>query len=215
VNVFVQQPQFLPWIGFWHKVWSADVYIMYAGVQYVRSEYQNRVRYLEQWLTLPVHHTLGQPICEVSIVPTDVHKIGVRLQQTAMAKDKPYRCRLKPLVDRLRSWESDSFLDLHVETYRLLALELGIDTTLVVDRAIREGEVLDKLQQSLQAAKMSEITLLAGTNCRDFGYEQIPEIQSVFYQALNPGLNPESLLTLLVVQENPLQVIRRAATWIS
>ena len=65
------QPNFLPWLGLFHKVGQADVWVWADDVQYSRGSLTNRNRIRTasgwQWLTVPVR-TRGrgrQRICDV------------------------------------------------------------------------------------------------------------------------------------------------------
>ena len=69
------QPNFLPWLGLFHKVGQADVWVLADDVQYSRGSLtnRNRIRTVSgwQWLTVPVL-TRGrgqQRICDVQIQP--------------------------------------------------------------------------------------------------------------------------------------------------
>lgn len=52
------QPQYLPWLGYFHKMAMCDVFIYLDDVQYKKREFQNRNRIRVkdgwQWLTVPV-----------------------------------------------------------------------------------------------------------------------------------------------------------------
>jgi hypothetical protein len=54
----VHQPQYLPWLGFFHKIYKSDVFVFLDDVQYKHREFQNRNRILTKtgplWLTVPV-----------------------------------------------------------------------------------------------------------------------------------------------------------------
>ncbi len=69
----IHQPNFLPWLGFFHKMVSADIFILLDNVPYSKNSYQNRVKIKsaqgEQWLTVPVltKGRFGQLTCDVPI----------------------------------------------------------------------------------------------------------------------------------------------------
>jgi hypothetical protein len=72
VIVSVHQPPFLPWLGYFNKALSSDVFVLLHTVQYRKNYYQNRTRVRNVdgrplWLTLPVHAHLGMRIDEVRI----------------------------------------------------------------------------------------------------------------------------------------------------
>ena len=69
--VAVHQPQYLPWLGYFHKMMQADVFCYLDNVQYKKNEWQNRNRIKTaqdwQWLTVPVCFRFPQKINEVEI----------------------------------------------------------------------------------------------------------------------------------------------------
>lgn len=56
--VSIHQPNFMPWLGFFHKLSQADVFILLDNVPFTKNGFQNRVKIKssqgEQWLTVPV-----------------------------------------------------------------------------------------------------------------------------------------------------------------
>ncbi len=59
--ISVHQPQYLAWIGYFHKILKSDAFVFLDDVQYKEREYQNRNRIKtkdgSQWLTVPVLKT--------------------------------------------------------------------------------------------------------------------------------------------------------------
>lgn len=71
VIVAIHQPQYLPWIGYIHKLVTADAFCFLDNVQYKKNEWQNRNRIKTaegwQWLTVPVRYRFPQQIDDVAI----------------------------------------------------------------------------------------------------------------------------------------------------
>lgn len=69
--VAIHQPQYLPWLGYFDKMITADVFCYLDNVQYKKNEWQNRNRIKTaqewQWLTVPVLYRFPQKINEVKI----------------------------------------------------------------------------------------------------------------------------------------------------
>ena len=56
--ISVHQPQYLPWIGYFHKIKKSDIFVFLDNVQYKKREFQNRNQIKTDkgslWLTVPV-----------------------------------------------------------------------------------------------------------------------------------------------------------------
>ena len=69
--VAIHQPQYLPYLGFFHKLAHCDVFVALDHVQFQKNGLQNRNRIKTgskegtQWITAPVRHRHGQAINEV------------------------------------------------------------------------------------------------------------------------------------------------------
>jgi WbqC-like protein family len=72
--VAIHQPQFLPWLGYFHKILVADAFCLLDDVQFKKNEWQNRNRIKTvqgwQWLTVPVKYRFPEKIIEVRINDT-------------------------------------------------------------------------------------------------------------------------------------------------
>jgi hypothetical protein len=71
VIIAIHQPQYMPWIGYFHKIASVDAFVFLDNVQYKKNEFQNRnkikINNGVQWLTVPVRYKFPQKINEVTI----------------------------------------------------------------------------------------------------------------------------------------------------
>ena len=102
--VAIHQPNYLPWWGYWHKLASADVFILLDDVQYEKGGYTNRVRIGGDgepcWMTIPVSVHLGDTIQQVH--PAHVEWPKQHLQMLA------YRYRHAPfcneVLEALQKW---------------------------------------------------------------------------------------------------------------
>ena len=72
MKVAIHQPHYLPWLGYFAKWASADLFVFLDTVQYEKNGWQNRNRIKTpdgpRWLTVPVKARLGMT---VSVVPID------------------------------------------------------------------------------------------------------------------------------------------------
>jgi len=67
----IHQPQFLPWLGYLHKINYVDKFVFLDNVQFKKNEFQNRNRTIVSekigWLTVPVKFNFGDTLCETKI----------------------------------------------------------------------------------------------------------------------------------------------------
>jgi hypothetical protein len=67
----VHQPNFFPYLGFFHKLLHSDVFVLYDTAVFSRTGFHNRNRVKTahgvKWLTVPVHVHRGQAIREVLV----------------------------------------------------------------------------------------------------------------------------------------------------
>src|SRR5207245_2862485 len=71
--VTIHQPNYLPYLGFFHKMANADVLVLYDTAQYSKQlgfHNRNRIKTPQgaQWLTVPVQHATLRAIRDVQIV---------------------------------------------------------------------------------------------------------------------------------------------------
>lgn len=71
MRVVVNQPTYIPWMGYFAMIDIADVFVFYDDVQFSVQSWQQRNRIKTgngtQWLTVPIKKDFGQRICDVRI----------------------------------------------------------------------------------------------------------------------------------------------------
>jgi hypothetical protein len=71
MKVTIHQPEHMPWLGFFHKLNMADVYVVLDDVQYRKNYFQNRNKIRtangQCWLSVPAKYKFGQHIKDVII----------------------------------------------------------------------------------------------------------------------------------------------------
>lgn len=67
--VAIHQPNYAPWLGYFHKIARADAFVFLDDAQFSKNSYINRVQIdgggTPRWLTVPVRVTLGDSINRV------------------------------------------------------------------------------------------------------------------------------------------------------
>lgn len=130
--VSIHQPGYLPWLGFFKKIESSDIFVFLDDVQYEKNWVQNRnkIRTSEgsMWLTVPVNAPFGCLLNEVRIDNTsnwtNKHKKSIELNYS---KAK-YFNNFWPCLEQIYEKNFDFLIDIDMEIIRLLMKELSIQT---------------------------------------------------------------------------------------
>jgi len=131
----VHQPQYIPWIGYFHKILTSDVFVYLDNVQYKPREFQNRNRIRTKdgpiWLSVPVvTKGLGrQNICDVRIDNSvdwrQEHLKSIR----ACYGRADFFAKYFPFFEDIykKSWDSLSELNIEVTNYMLKEMSISTD----------------------------------------------------------------------------------------
>jgi hypothetical protein len=132
--VTISQPRYLPWLGYFHRIASSDVFVILDTVQYSPRDWENRNRVKTDrgalWLTVPVrapHRALIPDVLVDNVTP------WARKHWRTLAtfyKDAPffaeYETALRETYEQ-RTWER--LLDLALHLISLHCGWLNIDRT--------------------------------------------------------------------------------------
>ena len=145
MKVAIHQPHYLPWLGYFAKWASADLFVFLDTVQYEKNGWQNRNRIKTpdgpRWLTVPVRARLGMT---VSVVPIDTSQPWrtrhLRSIENAYAK-APRWSKYRDALQSFYAREWDRLAPLAVDSARWLADALGVSTSvrLASDLAVSDG----------------------------------------------------------------------------
>lgn len=141
----IHQPQYLPYLGFFHKVAHSDVLVILDNVQFHRAGFQHRNRIKtsqgSQWLTVPVSSSSREVLKDVRVSTTEPWQAKHARALELNYRRAPFFAELAPgLVSILeRPWRYLAELDveltswvmsaLGLETKILFASRLGVDGT--------------------------------------------------------------------------------------
>ena len=189
--VGIHQPEYLPWLGFFHKMYHSNIFVLLDNVQYEKNNFQNRNRLRTSngfcWITVPVL-TKGrslQLINEVSINPVErdwSQKIWRTLEQNY--RKAPLYSDYAPFLKGIyceQKWEK--LVDLNITIINHLVTWLGITTSLVLASNLGvTGKSTDLLLRICQELKASAyLSGKFGRNYLDASKFTEKNIQ-VFYQ---------------------------------
>jgi hypothetical protein len=203
MRVTIHQPEFMPWLGFFHKASLADVLVLLDDAQFTKNYFHNRNRVRTKtrasWITVPVEKSpLATPLNEMRIA--DAHeprwrdKIETTVQQ-AYAK-APF---FAPTFDELSAllstpeplltsmnipiieWMLHAF-GLHPRVIR--SSEMGVEST-------ASRRILDICTQVGATTYVSGVSGVDYLDVASFARAGIAIEQQVFHHPIYPQLYPE------------------------
>jgi hypothetical protein len=173
----ILQPSYIPWRGYFHQIWKADLFIFYDDVQYDKNGWRNRNRIKTsqglQWLTIPVH-TKGSvlestPINGIKISwekPWNLHHWrGIQFAYRKAPFFSKYNEYFSDVFNRKPEFLSAFTIQTTIELARLL----GIDHTKFLRSSeidSVEGERTDRLISILK--KVGADHYISGPSARDY-----------------------------------------------
>ncbi len=141
--VAIHQPQFFPWLGYFHKLDRCDVFCLLDTVQYKKNEFQNRNRIKTaqglQWLTVPVTYRFPQRIHEVTVNQTvNWQRKHLQTLKTNYSK-APYFGTHIARFEEFYQQPYELLAEVNVACIRLLMELLGLKRELVLASSLQVG----------------------------------------------------------------------------
>jgi len=178
MKLAIHQPDFLPWLGFFHKVVQADKLIVFDHVQAPRGKsWLTRNRILldgeTRWLTLPIKRNSTQKIYEVLInQEVNFKQKHLGTIKHAYAKSKFFD-EVYPVVVDIYNYASEFAMDFSLNA--ILVLLDNMDFNIEIEHSTRiafNNPNLNELGSNELVLEICKLTkteeYLSGTGCLDF-----------------------------------------------
>jgi hypothetical protein len=132
--IFVHQPEYIPWIGFFDKLARCNVFVIYDDAQYVHGSYQNRNRIRTaqgwRWITIPIVHHHPQLIKDVKISGSQWRKEHTKILLNNYEK-APYFKEYFPLIEEALNFNHELLIGLNLHLLKNIAEALGIKAKMI------------------------------------------------------------------------------------
>jgi hypothetical protein len=133
------QPNYAPYLGFFHKARHADVFVLQDDLKYVKNDFGNRNRIQSEddwrWLTIPVHAGNESRFNTATAADSKWGRQHANILRSKYLR-ATHEDRLGELIDSIAAPGGDVLSDITIDvTTRLLAL-FEIDTPVVVESTI-------------------------------------------------------------------------------
>lgn len=128
--IAIHQPNFLPWLGFFHKVAKADCFVFLDDVEFSKGSVTNRVRIIlggnPHWLTIPILDAKNSSrISELKVAPTDWRSKHLRVLREAYSK-APYFGEIFPILEDVYGLAEDNLARLNVAAVERICTHLNL-----------------------------------------------------------------------------------------
>ncbi len=132
--IFVHQPEYIPWLGFFDKLARCDVFVVYDDAQYVHGGYQNRNRIRTRqgwrWLTIPIVHHHPQLIKDVRIAGNQWKEEHLRILAHTYEK-APFFETYFPLIEEALNFDHELLMALNLHLIKNISESLGFKTKMI------------------------------------------------------------------------------------
>jgi hypothetical protein len=137
-KIAIHQPQYFPWIPYFNKIISSDVFVLLDTVDFSKNGVQNRNKILSRngdlWITVPVKQKIGQKILDTPIADSRIFLKHWKTIQMSYSKTPGfirYNLSLEELL--LATLPKMKFLsEVNVATIKWVLSTLDIQNTDVV-----------------------------------------------------------------------------------
>ncbi|QWS69836.1 hypothetical protein [Vibrio phage vB_VpS_PG28] len=233
MRVATHQPTFLPWVGYYHKIMSSDLFVVMDKSQYVDRNYMNRVKLNGAWLTLPLRKASQKArICDrypVAGWNSTSGKIYRSIMQYAQSSKCLYPHRVHLIAKHLASLPetlSLAEINMAMDDYILQVIyQIKRKNLLVMPNRVRmpskvEGEtptarLIDLIEKSLPYPTTID-NLIGSAACNQYyRFEELPPwVDRTYVQVpANAHVITESILRVLGEIEDPYEYILDAMEW--
>ncbi|MBI4489884.1 MAG: WbqC family protein [Deltaproteobacteria bacterium] len=224
------QPEFLPWLGFFHKLTLGDLYMIVDNVQFKKKHFENRNRIRTPegwiWLTVPVqtHGHFTQPINAVCIDNRTPWRRKILRSIELNYQRAPYFSDYWPFFREVFSREWERLTDLNEVLIRGCLEFLDIHVGIVKSSELKvQGHATDLIIQMCKVVKAD--TYVSGQSGKDYLDTQVvaeSNIKLIYqafqhpeYRQITPPFVPQmSVIDILFNEgEKAKEYVRLAGTY--
>lgn len=133
--ISIRQPGYIPYMGFFKKIQSSNVFVYLDDVQYERGDWDNRNKIHtaegSAWLTVPVLNKFGEKLNEVKIDNTknwnSKHRTTIKINY----QNAPFFQKYWEKIEHILNSKWEKLIDLNLTLIEFFNFELGIKTKTV------------------------------------------------------------------------------------
>ena len=135
MNIVIQQPEHIPWIGFFNKMAQCDLFVYLDNVQFKKRYFENRNKIKDKektlWLTVPVASKglYTQKICDVELDNSQAWTRKYKGRLEHVYGKHPFWQDLKAIIYPTLDKSLNKLVDLNLFLINNICAYLEINTT--------------------------------------------------------------------------------------
>ena len=165
VVVGMHQPNMMPWIGYFYKIFQSDVFIFVDDVQFIKSgsSYTNSVTFNERGkaikLTVPIKRVSGekQNINEITYAKNNWQRKIIRSLELNYAKCDYYK-EHKDFIFNLINSSCENYSQYNINFIQEIAKKLNCQADFKISSQIDKGEINSATERIVKLAKAVNAT---------------------------------------------------------
>ena len=223
--VSIRQPGYLPYLGFFKKIESTDIFVFLDDVQYTRSDWDNRNKIGTNdeplWLTVPVLNKSSQLLNEVEI---DNTKNWIYKHLSAIEynyNDAPFFIIYWEEIKKIIKKPRKKLIELNLDLLNYFIIKLEIKSKIILSSSLNINETGSK--KLLEICKSIGCdTYLSGELGKDYLDDEIFEKENIkviyekfehpkYYQKFENFVPNLSIIDLLFNEgENSKNILKKS-----
>jgi len=189
--VAIHQPNYLPYLGFFHKMAKSDVFVLYDTAQYSKNEFHNRNRIKTprggQLLTVPVRRGGPEPLAQVEISRERPWAAQHLKTLEANYSRAPYFHNLEPDLASILSRDWSLLADLNSQLVGRIAQWLSLSARIVRASTLPQPPTDDPTEKLIHYTRsVGGSTYLSGPGGRNYLKEAMFKDIRLEYTVYNP-----------------------------
>jgi len=159
IIVSIHQPNFMPWLGYFYKIWKSDIFIFLDDVQFIKTgaSYTNRVSLNIAGESTPVTIPVKRPSGVWNINQTEFanerwKKKLLKTIQGNYAKS-PYFKANREFIFELINRECSSYSEYNIHFVKEISKRLGFETEFRVSSEIDKGQIKNATDRIVKLVK--------------------------------------------------------------
>lgn len=195
-TVLIHQPDFLPYLGFFHRFINADVWVIFDCVQYLSRGWHNRdqikAKNGSSWLRVATKKTSRNTLInQVQLAGTSWKQDNLNLLYSNYHKAVFYH-EIMPHIEELYSFECTNLMDFNLKSIDMLCVLLDTPIPQIVASTLNpQGKSNELLIDILK--KVNAGTYISGTGAKDYMQDHLYEEAGikVVYQSYVAPVYPQ------------------------